>query len=253
MRNKRFYNGSGFGYGADMNGLAEESQPTSATPISYPFPSYDGKVSFTREVWGQRVFDINKDGVANYGMYPDWLQELRTIAGRPILTDMFHGAEAYLEMWERASGVAATSCLAPRGALSSTGAGRVALGDGFKTLLYAAGQPSARPAGAYRYCVSGHAGTPVEAVFGRSGTVTMVLSSVRGYRAGGLKVGASVAALRRVARRGPGGVWTSRRALAHGARFVYGVHGGRVWFAAVVSRSGLARGALVAALRSAGV
>ena len=73
IRNKRFYNGTGFGYGADMNGLAEQSQPTSGSPISYPFTSYDGKVSFTRETWGQRVFDLNKDGVANYGMYPDWL------------------------------------------------------------------------------------------------------------------------------------------------------------------------------------
>src|SRR5581483_11005743 len=94
IRNKRFYNGTGFGYGADMNGLAEQSQPTSGTPITYPFTSFDGHVSFTRETWGQRVFDLNKDGVANYGMYADWLQELQVLAGKPILTDMFRGAEA---------------------------------------------------------------------------------------------------------------------------------------------------------------
>ena len=59
VRNKRFYSGAGFGYGADMNGLAQESQPTSGDPIRYPFNSYDGRVTFTREQWGQRVFDLN--------------------------------------------------------------------------------------------------------------------------------------------------------------------------------------------------
>jgi hypothetical protein len=67
IRNKRFFNGTGFGYGADMNGLAEQSQPSSGSPISYPFKSYDGRVTFDRETWGQRLFDLNKDGVANYG------------------------------------------------------------------------------------------------------------------------------------------------------------------------------------------
>src|SRR6202022_1931340 len=90
--------------------LAEQSQPTSGKPITYPFTSYDSHVVFTREQWGQRVFDLNKDGVANYGMFPDWLQELQVLAGRPVLDDMFHGAEAYLQMWERAYGVPATTC-----------------------------------------------------------------------------------------------------------------------------------------------
>ena len=83
VRDPRFLSGLGFGYGADMNGLAEESQPTGADPISYPFRSYDGQVTFTKEQWGQRTFDLNTDGVANYGMFPDWLQELQ-LAGRPI-------------------------------------------------------------------------------------------------------------------------------------------------------------------------
>src|SRR5205823_1013759 len=59
IRNHRFFNGSGFGYGADMNGLAEQSQPSSGNPISYPFRSFDGGVTFSRERWGQRVFDLN--------------------------------------------------------------------------------------------------------------------------------------------------------------------------------------------------
>jgi hypothetical protein len=148
IRNKRFYNGTGFGYGADMNGLAEQSQPTSGSPIAYPFKSYDGRVTFTRETWGQRVFDLNKDGVANYGMYPDWLQELQVLAGRPILTDMFRGAEAYLEMWERTYGVPVEHCL------SSAEIGRIRKRQSFQTVLYKAGQPLSRGGQTYTYCVA---------------------------------------------------------------------------------------------------
>ena len=38
MRDKRFYSGAGFGYGADMNGLAEESQPDTAEPDQLSVP-----------------------------------------------------------------------------------------------------------------------------------------------------------------------------------------------------------------------
>ena len=146
VRNKRFYNGAGFGYGADMNGLAEESQPDTSNPITYPFRSFDGKVTFTREVWGQRTFDLNTNGVANYGMFPDWLQELGMIGGRPLLTDMFHGAEAYLQMWERAYAVPATGgCVPARGRLGARGLGALRLGIGSTALLYAAGQPAFAP------------------------------------------------------------------------------------------------------------
>jgi hypothetical protein len=60
VRNKRFYSGSGFGYGADMNGLAEQSQPAGTGgghPINYPFNAFGGGVSFGHEVWGQRTFN----------------------------------------------------------------------------------------------------------------------------------------------------------------------------------------------------
>ncbi|MDT4942226.1 MAG: hypothetical protein QOJ34_2315 [Pseudonocardiales bacterium] len=93
----------GIGYGSDMNGLGTQGGPTSAHPISYPFTSYDGGVSFDREVWGQRTFDLNVDGTANYGMYADWLQELNVLGGPALMNDVMNGAEAYLQMWQRAS------------------------------------------------------------------------------------------------------------------------------------------------------
>jgi microsomal dipeptidase-like Zn-dependent dipeptidase len=184
VRDRRFYAGAGFGYGADMNGLAEESQPTSGHPITYPFRSFDGRVTFTREQWGQRTFDLNRDGVANYGMFADWLQELQTLAGRPIAADMFHGAEAYLQMWERAYGVPATRCLPARGTITARGIGPIRLGATTINTLYAAGQPSGRPGRTYRYCVQG-GGTVVAAFTPGSGKIRTLYTNARGYRFAG--------------------------------------------------------------------
>ena len=94
----------GYGYGSDMNGLAGQPSPTVTSPLHYPFKSLDGQVTFTRERWGRRVFDINSDGVANYGMYPDLIAAQAKLGGSKFETDMLRGAEAYLQMWERAYG-----------------------------------------------------------------------------------------------------------------------------------------------------
>jgi hypothetical protein len=161
MRDKRFR--FGFGYGSDMNGLAVQSAPTAMHPVGYPFRSAGGRVSFQRERWGQRVFDINKDGVANYGMYADWLEELRILGGPPMVNDMMGGAEAYLETWERAYGVPAIGCRpaalrALRPGASST------------TVLRKAGQPSSRPGRSFRYC-----GGRVRVVFNSKGRVAQIV------------------------------------------------------------------------------
>jgi hypothetical protein len=52
------------------------------------------------------VFDINVDGLAHYGLMPDWLEDLRIVAGsdgEAIISDMGRGAEAYLQAWARAT------------------------------------------------------------------------------------------------------------------------------------------------------
>ena len=66
----------GFGWGSDMNGLGAQPGPSSAYPVTYPFKSYLGNVTFTREVWGQRSFDLDLDG-------PRQLWPLRRLAPRP--------------------------------------------------------------------------------------------------------------------------------------------------------------------------
>ncbi len=113
---KRYY--WGIGYGADINGLGAQGDPRGAkvrNKVTYPFRGLGG-VRIDRQRTGKRVFDINKDGVAQYGLYPDWIQDLTKVAGRDgrkIADDMARGAEAYLQMWERAVGIQADSCRNP--------------------------------------------------------------------------------------------------------------------------------------------
>jgi hypothetical protein len=166
----------GFGFGSDENGLAEQPGPSN-TPITYPFKSYDGRVTFTREQWGQRTFDLNTDGLANYGMYADWLRSLQLSGGAPLMNDMFQGAEAYLEMWERADGVPPTRCLPANDRLTRTGIGPVRVGETAVQALYRAGQPVSRRGHTYRYCLSGRSGAPVSAVFNRRGRIAKVTIS----------------------------------------------------------------------------
>ena len=66
--------------------------------------AFDGTV-MDKQRAGDRVFDVNVDGVAQYGLIPDWIADMRIAAGPDgdqIIDDMSRGAEAYLQMWERA-------------------------------------------------------------------------------------------------------------------------------------------------------
>lgn len=50
-----------------------------------------------------KTWDINFDGVAHYGMLPDFFQDLRAVGmKKQELEPMFRGAEAYIRMWEKA-------------------------------------------------------------------------------------------------------------------------------------------------------
>jgi hypothetical protein len=256
VRNSRFLSGTGFGYGADMNGLAEQSQPATAGgghPIGYPFSSFLGGVTFNRELWGQRTFDINTDGVANYGMYADWLEELRQLAGAPLMNDMFHGAEAYLEMWERAYAVPATSCRPAQDNFTAAGTSSLTLGSSSSSLLYALGQPTSRPGPSYRYCVDGSAGASVAAVFSAQDAVALAVSTASGYVANGVHPGSAAQLLQGRATQFTSGVWLGP-ALQGGARLVYGVSQGLVTYVGVAAGSEVGSPAtLVNDLRAAGV
>jgi microsomal dipeptidase-like Zn-dependent dipeptidase len=95
----------GIGYGTDTNGLGAQAgvrEGNAANPVRYPYRTFDGGTVVDRNVSGTRVWDVNVDGAAHYGMFPDWVEDLRVIAGPQIVDDLADGAEAYLQMWARA-------------------------------------------------------------------------------------------------------------------------------------------------------
>jgi microsomal dipeptidase-like Zn-dependent dipeptidase len=94
------------GLGTDTNGFSSLPGPppdAGTNPLHYPFKSYDGSVTFSREKTGTRVFDLNQDGVAQYGLVADLLADMqRTTRGRRAMALLFGSAQAYVDTWRRA-------------------------------------------------------------------------------------------------------------------------------------------------------
>ncbi|HET7735492.1 MAG TPA: hypothetical protein VFK52_05935 [Nocardioidaceae bacterium] len=172
----------GFGYGADINGFGSQGDPRNPgeeNDVDYPFTGLGG-VTVDRERGGERVWDINTDGVAHYGLYPDWIEDVRVQAGgdgASFLSDMARGPEAFLQMWERALGVGNDGCR-DAAALKSVDVFK-ALKSGMTTtqVLLAAGQPHTRLGTTYGYCARGANGTQAayDVQFSASGKVTKVV------------------------------------------------------------------------------
>lgn len=235
MRSRRHY--FGFGYGADMNGFGAQGPPRTGAknPVTYPFKSFDGSVTLHRQRSGMREFDINKDGVAHYGLYPDWVEDLRKIAGNQIVEDMARGSEAYLHMWERTVGVRNQACRSRRGRFSRRGLGLARIGLGPEAFLRRAGQPSARKGRVYRYCVDRRPKRKVVAVFTRGKKVGLIASTAIGHTtAGHVGPGDRSRRLRGKTRRF-GKSFRIRRAGSR--RIVYRVRKGRIRYVAVATKS----------------
>jgi len=98
---------TGYGFGSDVNGLGPQAPPrlnAGASPLRYPFTAPNG-TTVNKQVWGTRTFDLNTDGVAQYGLYADWTTDVIQQAGSdgPVLRQqLMNGAEAYTRMWEKA-------------------------------------------------------------------------------------------------------------------------------------------------------
>jgi microsomal dipeptidase-like Zn-dependent dipeptidase len=209
----------GIGFGADANGF--HAQPPARgvgqpNAVSYPFKSLDGRITFDRQVSGKRVYDVNADGVAHYGLYPDWMEQLRLLAGEPIAGDLMSGAEAYLQTWERAVGVPASTCLASPKRLSRTGFGPLRLGGEIQQTLLAAGQPQRRVGRTFTWCsalgrAKGAQGAGVSVVFDEGGKAAFVATTANGK--GKPKRAKKLGKGLFVVRKGPGGdrVWGYRK------------------------------------------
>ncbi len=151
----------GIGYGADINGLGAQGDPRgvdATDPVTYPFRGLGG-VTIGQQHAGERVYDINADGVAQYGLYPDWIEDIEHVAdsesgdGDALATDMARGAEAYLQTWERAQGIEPDPCRNP-GLRRTPARFRTLVTQGMTTpqVLHAVGQPFLRQDLTYTYC-----------------------------------------------------------------------------------------------------
>ena len=63
---------------------------------------YTDSGALIRSTAGRRDFDVNVDGVAHYGLLPDFLQDLRNVGTPAAEVDaLYRGAEHYIQVWER--------------------------------------------------------------------------------------------------------------------------------------------------------
>ena len=154
----------GLGFGSDMNGFSNQGKPRGPgndNPLTYPFKGFGG-VTISKQVSGKKAFDFNVDGVAHYGMYPDFVEDIRILGGAQgdqIVADMQRGPEAFLQMWERASGVAPASCRADIADLTVAQTGQVRDGMTPEQVLLTLGQPAQRNGNTFTYCVAGGTAT----------------------------------------------------------------------------------------------
>jgi hypothetical protein len=228
----------GWGYGADLGGLSHQPDANKDGKITYPFKSPDGKVTFERQKTGERTFDYANEGVSHYGLYADWFNDIDRQGGKQLADDMWNGAEAYIEMWERANGIRTPRCARSDGEIKPSGFNRLRLGDDWVRLLRKAGQPQKRGL-AWTWCVAGarnrHAADV--AVLSKSGKVQLVGSTARDRTANHVSVG------------DPAPLGNGLRVdKSRSTAWVYDVRGGKVRAVAVAS-SALAK--RPAALRTA--
>ena len=101
------------GFGFDFNGFAGAPGPRfgpdgvcadpQEDPVTYPFRSYAGDVTFTQPQLGNRAVDFNTEGMAHIGLLPELIQDIRGDGVSDAeLEPLFRSAEGYLRMWEKA-------------------------------------------------------------------------------------------------------------------------------------------------------
>jgi hypothetical protein len=236
----------GMGYGADANGFGSQGgprNPAEEVDVDYPFTGIDGAVTFDQQKSGTeaegRTYDINTDGVDHYGLYPDWLEDLRKIEGDEIVNDMNRGAEAYLQMWERTYGIREVDCsqwgdedFNPKGLGTEL---RLNLKP--KRTLRKAGQPVDRLE-TWRWCAAGggrESDVNVWAAFGKRNKMDFAISNLPQHEVEGAAPGDGKKSLPNSATKISDEVWISRTG---GRRaYVWIVDGGTVTHTGAVSQT----------------
>jgi hypothetical protein len=167
----------GIGWGSDVNGFSHQHSPRNPAKgkgVTYPFKGLGG-TTIDKGRTGTRVWDINTDGLNSYGQYPDWVQDVKVQAGKNAATftrDLENGVEAYLQMWERASGIAGDSCRSDIPDLTRGDLKQLKRGMSAYRVLLALGQPHTRVGTTYTYC--GPQKRTVKISFTKAGALTRV-------------------------------------------------------------------------------
>jgi len=106
------------GFAFDLNGFARAPGPrfgpdASCTteqqdPVTYPFTSHAGDVTFTEPHAGERVFDYNTEGLAHIGLFPEYVHDaIQDAPSDAEVQALFRSAEGYIQLWERTEARAA--------------------------------------------------------------------------------------------------------------------------------------------------
>ncbi|MDO5025298.1 MAG: hypothetical protein Q4E03_02115 [Trueperella sp.] len=95
-----------YGFGSDAGGLGPlpgARFDAAEKPLVYPITAPSGAV-FDKQKWGEREFDLNTDGVAQYGMYADWFADILSYANAEesakLRSQLMNSAERYVKVWE---------------------------------------------------------------------------------------------------------------------------------------------------------
>lgn len=166
----------GLGYGSDIEGFSQQAAPRHPAPgkgVTYPFAGLGG-TTISKASTGTRTWDLNTDGLDEYGQYADWVEDVRVQAGADgadFVRDITNGPESYLQMWERATGVGGDSCRPDIADLTSGDLKRVDHGMTPEEVLAVLGQPHTRVGSTFTYC--GTRGTAT-ITFSDDGTVSHV-------------------------------------------------------------------------------
>ncbi len=96
----------GLAMGSDLQGVTSQTSGDSGVIINYPFTSVDGLVTFSQPKTGNRTFDFAEEGIAHYGLYPEWVENFKQVdaaSDDDVMDNFMNSAESYVQMWERAT------------------------------------------------------------------------------------------------------------------------------------------------------
>ena len=96
----------GLPMGSDLQGVTSQTSGDNGVIINYPFTSVDGLVTFSQPKTGNRTFDFANEGIAHYGLYPEWVENFKQVdalSDDGVMDNFMSSAESYVQMWERAT------------------------------------------------------------------------------------------------------------------------------------------------------